>query len=384
MQKFSSYTIKIDGDKVLVFNFDSHRVEELNRKRHKAASYYPIVTTPGESVYERRAGRKFYNDVTLINPTTPDCERILVIEQTKDGIRGVISTGDYYNFPNSSIQNLVNKGKISGLRLINGAIAIDGDVKASHFHISVPDRLKDVVNDRWEVLGEIEEDTKISDDVTSAGANMLESMGAPDIENIEVIIDKSENNQSNKNPIAVDNISVGSVVVVEQVNTDLSAEDKLELAVKQRVEEQLEAERAKFEEAKKSEEVYDIHYQIDDINKHDSIGEMSYVGLYKAMVNNTRVGDIISIPNCILPDLRVEYIRIIAGSFAGSKQTVIARLKTDEGPSFAVVGVLAINAENSHCTFQVMNKPLDPNNKTIGDIEVEYYKWKQSRKYIQA
>ena len=101
------------------------------------------------------------------------------------------------------------------------------------------------------------------------------------------------------------------------------------------------------------------------------------------MLNNSRVGDILTIPVAVLNDFKYEIIKILDTINSGRSKIMIVKLKTSKDAFGIIYGVMTDNFEDSLVGLQVMRKHNDKNSVSIEDIELNYYKWKQSKKFIR-
>lgn len=124
--------------------------------------------------------------------------------------------------------------------------------------------------------------------------------------------------------------------------------------------------------------------QVTENNKYNPIGNtVSHLNFYKLMLSNSLVGNILSIPTIILPDLHEEIIKILEGRDILEKRTTVSRLKLSiDDRAKDVVGILVFDKNLDYFQFQVMNNPRDNNSIPIDSIDTQYYKWRQSRKFI--
>lgn len=355
--------------------------EKYNPSKQKMSYNLGIKIAEGPKVY-RFNGKA--NKILLCFPSTPDTTRMTVYKQDNQKIYGRLPDGREEELRYNQINTAIAKGKINCLKIINGMVYIDDDPQSSYFKLKVPDYLKDVVDDNWNILSKSEDITLDNCSNTDSNENSLDKTACNIIENSDDYTDKNEGIQSEiSNESKVENSDKTQVSTETKSDND-STSDTFEKIVQAKMQAELEAKNTEYKEEKKREEVKDIKFKVNNENKNDKLPEMSYLDFYKEVINNSRVGDVLSIPKCLLDDLRVEFIKIIDGSFSGSHQTIISKIKTSNSVSNTSISVIGLQDDSEYCSMQIMSKPLDDNSVSAQDIDVEYYKWKQSRKYVQG
>lgn len=371
-----------ESGKHFVMNVLTTLFEPYNPSKQKMAYSVGLKVEEGPKIY------KFYyksgdNKLLFCFPSTPDSVRMTVCKQEDQKVYGRLPNGEAKVLNYNQVATAVEKGKINNLKIFNGMICVDEDPKSSNFKLNVPDYLKDVVDDDWNLLSKSEDSPiKNSENNSEATEEPVKIAECGVAENVESIGDKVEVQSTNSEPAPTENYEQSKASAESSADNSSSCVN-FENLVKIRLEQDLAQEEEKASK-KEKEAVVDLKFKVDSENKNDKLPEMTYLDFYKEMINNSRVGDILSIPRCLLDDLRVEFIKILEGSFSSKHQTVISKVKTGNSVSNISISIIGMQDDSEYCTMQIMSKPLDENSVSVQDIDVEFYKWKQSRKYIQG
>lgn len=370
-----------ESGKHFVMNVITTLFEPYNPSKQKTPAGTGIKIVEGPMVYKCNFGRD--NKLIICFPSTKDTVRGTVFKQEYKKVWVRLPDGKEVELNYTQVIKAVTDGKINGLKIINGMIYVDEDPKSSYFKVDVPDYLKDIVDTNWNILSNSGNKQVENESIDS------QILNEPN-KNSNNITSKSDVNTGDKTGIqsanfkpAYDENSEQSKANTESSQVDSTSHVNFENLVKIKLEQDL-AKQKEESVAKEKEVAVDLKFKVNSENKNDKLPEMTYLDFYKEMINNSRVGDILSIPRCLLEDLRVEYIKLLEGSFSGRHQTVISKVKTGNSISNISISIIGMQEDSEYCTMQIMSKPLDENSISVQDIDVEYYKWKQSRKYIQG
>ena len=104
------------------------------------------------------------------------------------------------------------------------------------------------------------------------------------------------------------------------------------------------------------------------------------------MMQNSRVGDILTLPKCLLSKLNIS--ELLGGTLettgftdnsGNTERVVLACMTYGEKRNVYLAGAMTVERYSPNVTFQVMIKHGDKNSVSFEKIKRDYFEWKQSQ-----
>mgnify|MGYP004461552691 FL=1 len=108
--------------------------------------------------------------------------------------------------------------------------------------------------------------------------------------------------------------------------------------------------------------------------------------IYRYMLQNSRVGDILTLPKCLLSKLNIS--ELLGGTLettgftdnsGNTERVVLACMTYGEKRNVYLAGAMTMERYSPNVTFQVMIKHGDKNSVSFEKIKRDYFEWKQSQ-----
>lgn len=121
-------------------------------------------------------------------------------------------------------------------------------------------------------------------------------------------------------------------------------------------------------------------------NADTHVNITSITDIYRYMLQNSRVGDILTLPKCLLSKLNIS--ELLGGTLettgftdnsGNTERVVLACLTYGEKRNVYLAGAMTMERYSPNVTFQVMIKHGDKNSVSFEKIKRDYFEWKQSR-----
>ncbi len=121
-------------------------------------------------------------------------------------------------------------------------------------------------------------------------------------------------------------------------------------------------------------------------NADTSVNITSITDIYRYMLQNSRVGDILTLPKCLLSKLNIS--ELLGGTLettgftdnsGNTERVVLACLTYGEKRNVYLAGAMTMERYSPNVTFQVMIKHGDKNSVSFEKIKRDYFEWKQSQ-----
>lgn len=121
-------------------------------------------------------------------------------------------------------------------------------------------------------------------------------------------------------------------------------------------------------------------------NADTPVNITSITDIYRYMLQNSRVGDILTLPKCLLSKLNIS--ELLGGTLettgftdnsGNTERVVLACLTYGEKRNVYLAGAMTMERYSPNVTFQVMIKHGDKNSVSFEKIKRDYFEWKQSR-----
>lgn len=121
-------------------------------------------------------------------------------------------------------------------------------------------------------------------------------------------------------------------------------------------------------------------------NADTPVNITSITDIYRYMLQNSRVGDILTLPKCLLSELNIS--ELLGGTLettgftdnsGNTERVVLACLTYGEKRNVYLAGAMTMERYSPNVTFQVMIKHGDKNSVSFEKIKRDYFEWKQSR-----
>lgn len=355
---FTGYDIDKNS---IVLNIDTVKIEKYNSNKHK--DYYCcnkkfIINEKSYINYFNR-----YNRMVVMSIGNVEDNIYTICKLEEDNILAIKQDGSVVKLNINNIQQLLNENKINNLRLSDGYI-IFNNKKASEKRLDVPSWLKTVCDDSWCILGVIEDET--DDSASNTLDNGTESKE-------EVVGNCTSDNEYSDKKSSIQCEKINDTIIEKEVETGVvnHPDKKSDESVKNPIKLIGDID----------ETDYELNITEENIN-NIALQSMSYTDFYTSVLDNTEIGDIVSLPKAILNQLSFEIVKFLESNMSCTKKTYIVRLNTHKGIKHSIFGIMTEDDESNKCKFQVMQRFGKSDSKSITEIELDYVKWKQSRKYI--
>lgn len=121
-------------------------------------------------------------------------------------------------------------------------------------------------------------------------------------------------------------------------------------------------------------------------NADTPVNITSITDIYRYMLQNSRVGDILTLPKCLLSKLNIS--ELLGGTLettgftdnsGNTERVVLACLTYGEKRNVYLAGAMTVERYSPNVTFQVMIKHGDKNSVSFEKIKRDYFEWKQSQ-----
>lgn len=121
-------------------------------------------------------------------------------------------------------------------------------------------------------------------------------------------------------------------------------------------------------------------------NADTPVNITSITDIYRYMLQNSRVGDILTLPKCLLSKLNIS--ELLGGTLettgftdnsGNTERVVLACLTYSEKRNVYLAGAMTMERYSPNVTFQVMIKHGDKNSVSFEKIKRDYFEWKQSQ-----
>lgn len=121
-------------------------------------------------------------------------------------------------------------------------------------------------------------------------------------------------------------------------------------------------------------------------NADTPVNITSIVDIYRYMLQNSRVGDILTLPKCLLSKLDIS--ELLGGTLettgftdnsGNTERVVLACMTYGSKRNVYLAGAMTIERYSPNVSFQIMIKHGDKNSVPFEKIKRDYFEWKQSR-----
>ena len=121
-------------------------------------------------------------------------------------------------------------------------------------------------------------------------------------------------------------------------------------------------------------------------NADTPVNITSITDIYRYMLQNSRVGDILTLPKCLLSKLNIS--ELLGGTLettgftdnsGNTERVVLACMTYGEKRNVYLAGAMTMERYSPNVTFQVMIKHGDRNSVSFEKIKRDYFEWKQSQ-----
>ena len=121
-------------------------------------------------------------------------------------------------------------------------------------------------------------------------------------------------------------------------------------------------------------------------NADTPVNITSIIDIYRYMLQNSRVGDILTLPKCLLSNLNIS--ELLGGTLettgftdnsGNTERVVLACMTYGEKRNVYLAGAMTMERYSPNVTFQVMIKHGDKNSVSFEKIKRDYFEWKQSQ-----
>lgn len=121
-------------------------------------------------------------------------------------------------------------------------------------------------------------------------------------------------------------------------------------------------------------------------NADTPVNITSITDIYRYMLQNSRVGDILTLPKCLLSKLNIS--ELLGGTLettgftdnsGNTERVVLACMTYGEKRNVYLAGAMTMERYSPNVTFQVMIKHGDKNSVSFEKIKRDYFEWKQSQ-----
>ena len=121
-------------------------------------------------------------------------------------------------------------------------------------------------------------------------------------------------------------------------------------------------------------------------NADTPVNITSIIDIYRYMLQNSRVGDILTLPKCLLSKLNIS--ELLGGTLettgftdnsGNTERVVLACMTYGEKRNVYLAGAMTMERYSPNVTFQVMIKHGDKNSVSFEKIKRDYFEWKQSQ-----
>lgn len=121
-------------------------------------------------------------------------------------------------------------------------------------------------------------------------------------------------------------------------------------------------------------------------NEDTPVNITSITDIYRYMLQNSSVGDILTLPKCLLSKLNIS--ELLGGTLettgftdnsGNTERVVLACMTYGEKQNVYLAGAMTMERYSPNVTFQVMIKHGDKNSVSFEKIKRDYFEWKQSQ-----
>lgn len=121
-------------------------------------------------------------------------------------------------------------------------------------------------------------------------------------------------------------------------------------------------------------------------NADTPVNITSITDIYRYMLQNSMVGDILTLPKCLLSKLNIS--ELLGGTLettgftdnsGNTERVVLACMTYGEKRNVYLAGAMTMERYSPNVTFQVMIKHGDKNSVSFEKIKRDYFEWKQSQ-----
>lgn len=121
-------------------------------------------------------------------------------------------------------------------------------------------------------------------------------------------------------------------------------------------------------------------------NADTPVNITSITDIYRYMLQNSRVGDILTLPKCLLSKLNIS--ELLGGTLettgftdnsGNTERVVLACMTYGEKRNVYLAGAMTMERYSPNVAFQVMIKHGDKNSVSFEKIKRDYFEWKQSQ-----
>lgn len=121
-------------------------------------------------------------------------------------------------------------------------------------------------------------------------------------------------------------------------------------------------------------------------NADTPVNITSITDIYRYMLQNSRVGDILTLPKCLLSKLNIS--ELLGGTLettgftdnsGNTERVVLACMTYGEKRNVYLAGAMTMERYSPNVTFQVMIKHGDKNSVSFEKIKRDYFEWKQAQ-----
>ena len=121
-------------------------------------------------------------------------------------------------------------------------------------------------------------------------------------------------------------------------------------------------------------------------NVDEPVNITSIIDIYRYMLQNSRVGDILTLPKCLLSKLNIS--ELLGGTLettgftdnsGNTERVVLACMTYGQKRNVYLAGAMTIERYSPNVSFQIMIKHGDKNSVSFEKIKRDYFEWKQSQ-----
>lgn len=121
-------------------------------------------------------------------------------------------------------------------------------------------------------------------------------------------------------------------------------------------------------------------------NADEPLNIASITDIYRYMLQNSRVGDILTLPKCLLSKLNIS--ELLGGTLettgftdnsGNTERVVLACMTYGSKRNVYLAGAMTIERYSPNVSFQIMIKHGDKNSVSFEKIKRDYFEWKQSQ-----
>lgn len=131
---------------------------------------------------------------------------------------------------------------------------------------------------------------------------------------------------------------------------------------------------------------YEFEMVLTQENADTPVNITSITDIYRYMLQNSKVGDILTLPKCLLSKLDIS--ELLGGTLettgftdnsGNTKRVVLACMTYGQKKNVYLAGAMTIERYSPNVSFQVMMKRGDKNSASFDKIKRDYFEWKQSQ-----